>query len=148
MSFMYFEGTKDYLAATPALITTFEASGSITAGRLVSFNTNADQRVSLPGASTASGSANVAGLAVATVSNGDPCPVLVWGYAKNIAATGTFTVGNPIVSSGSGYVATSGSPGHATGSGQVGLTGTARWCGRYISGSTTSAIAFINCMGP
>ena len=143
MSFLYFEGTKDFLAATPALITTFEASGSITAGRLVSFNTNADQRVSLPGASTASGSANVAGLAVATVSNGDPCPVLVWGYAKNVATTATFTCGDALVCSGSGYIGTSGSVKPVTGS-----SSNAYWCGRYISGSATSAIAFINCMGP
>ena len=32
MAFNYYEGTKDYLVVTPAIIVTLQASGSVTAG--------------------------------------------------------------------------------------------------------------------
>ena len=142
MSFLYFEGTKDFIAATPALITTFVASGSTVAGRLLSWTTG-DMTVGHPASTAGSGSTKVAGLCLATVSSGDPCPVLVWGYAKNVAATAIFTCGDALVCTGSGYIGTSGSVKPVTGS-----SSNAYWCGRYVSGSSTSAIVFINCLGP
>ncbi len=143
MSFLYFEGTKDYVLATPCLITSFKASGSITAGRLVTFDTGnaGGADVFLPPAGTISGSLALAGLATQTVADGDPCPVLVWGYAKNIPVIGslTLTTGDYLVVSGAGYASRSGSAG-ATGKNQA-------IAGKVISGSSTWVkAAFINCM--
>ena len=137
MSFMYFEGTKDFLAATPALITTFEASGSITAGKGVLFLSATDQRVYQGIAGTHSSASFPAGVALATVSNADPCPVLVWGYAKNLSVSAAVTyITAPLVISGAGYFASSGSGGTFT-----------RYCvGKAVSGSATSCIAFINAL--
>ncbi len=139
MSFMYFEGTKDYVAATPALLNTFEASGSITAGRFLNFVSATDQRVFVP-LSTYQGAGGAtavpAGLALATVATGDACPVLVWGYAKNIAVSAAQTniTGFAIVS-GAGYLWNSGS-----------TTKNLYNVAKIISGSATSCVAFINCM--
>lgn len=141
MSLMYFEGATDYVAATPALITTFEASGSIVAGRMVAFNSATDQRVGHPAAATLAGAGACipAGLAIATCANGDPVPVLVWGYAKNIATGAGLPIvnTNPIVLSGAGYVMTSGAAPYYR---------TIYHVGKAISGSSTGLIAFINCM--
>jgi hypothetical protein len=147
MAFMYFEGTRDYVAATPALITTFQASGSIAAGRLVGFVSTIDQRVftALSTSALQGAGAVPAGLALQTVSDGDPCPVLVWGYAKNIAtgsSTGNvgITMTYPIVMSGAGYATTSGSLGTGT------IVKSLFQVGKAISGSAGSITAFINCM--
>jgi hypothetical protein len=134
MSFLYFEGTKDFIAATPVLMTTFEASGSITAGRLVAFNSATDQRV-YQGVFRASTVA-CAGLAVQTVANGDPCPVIVWGYVKNMSVDGALTYNAPFTIS-SSYAFSSGSAPYAN---------AACYCGKAISGSATLAIGFIDCM--
>ena len=139
MSWLYTEGTKDYILATPALITTFKASGSIVAGRIVSFDNLVSSDVYQPAAATASGALVPAGLACKTVSDGEDVPVLVWGYAKNIAARVAGNPGDPIVISGAGYVVPSGSI----------AAGTAlpkNVIGKWISGSSTSCIAFIDCM--
>lgn len=143
MSFLYFEGTKDYVLATPCLITTFKASGSVTAGRLVTWDTGhagaAD--VFLPPAGTISGSLPVAGLATATVADGEACPVIVWGYVKNIPVIGslTLTTTDCLVVSGAGYASRSGS--YTT------MPKTQYIAGKVISGSATWVkAAFINCM--
>lgn len=142
MSFMYFEGTRDYIAATPAIITTFKASGSITAGRFVAHNSNFasnDPDVYLPASSVVLGAVQPAGLALNTCSDGDPCAVLVFGYAKNIAtATATaFNCGDMLTISGSGYA-------FKTGSAAVYATKFLNVIGKVITGSTTSVVAFIN----
>ena len=138
MSLMYFEGTSDYVAATPVIITTFEASGSIAAGKLVPFMSATDQRVYQPPA-TYQGNSSPAGLAIATVANGDPCPVVVWGMCKNIVTGGAFTLLTSYFS--------------ISGSGLAMISGAASWnknigtVGRGITGSSNSTItAFINCM--
>ena len=142
MSLLYFEGTKDYVLATPALITSFKASGSITAGRLVAFDTGnaGGADVYLPPAGTISGSLACAGLALATVADAEPCPVFVWGYAKNIPVIGslTLTTGDCLVISGAGYASRSGS---------VATPKLQTVVGKVISGSSTWVkAAFINCL--
>ena len=140
MAFMYYEGTKDYVAATPVLITTFKASGSITAGRIVVFDTGDNSsNVYQPPATTASGALAPVGLAIKTVSDGDDVPVIVWGFAKNIATKLAGNPGDPIVISGSGYVAPSGSTAVTTGV-------LRSFIGKWVSGSSTSCMAFIDCM--
>jgi len=133
---MYFEGTADYQAATPALITTFEASGSITAGRMVCFVSATDQRVFQGAAGAHSAFKFPAGLAISTVANGDPCPVFVWGIAKNIAVASAQTnfTGYGVIS-GAGYLYNSGS----TLKDQYAVA-------KIISGSATTCVAFINAM--
>ena len=140
MAFMYYEGTKDFLAATPALIVTFRASGSISAGRGVCFETNDNSTdVYQPGASTESGSLAVAGVALKTVSDNDEIPVLIWGYAKALPKhANDATAMNPgtcLVITGAGYWCASGSD-----------FGVAEVAGKVVSGSTTHIVAFINCI--
>ena len=142
MSLMYFEGTSDYVLATPAIITTFEASGSITPGRFVCFNSATDQRVHVPNSSYiySHGVATPpAGLAIQTVASGDPCPVVVFGYCKNIATLGATAVTYItclLTVSGAGYV-------YPTSSAVYKHLGTV---GRAISGSASKCIAFVNTM--
>ena len=136
MSFLYFEGTKDYVAATPALIVTYSASGSITAGRCLNLNTTGD--VYVPTAHR-SGASKPAGVALATVANGEPCPVMVWGYAKNLQNAGlALNVGDVLAVSGSGLWTTSGSLN----------TPSSYSAGKVVSGSAASGliVAFIDCM--
>ncbi len=137
MSLIFYEGTADYEAATPVLVTTFEASGSIAAGKMVLFMGAADQRVYQGIAGTHSAASIPAGLALATVANADPCPVLVWGYAKNISVSALQTnlTGYGVVS-GAGYLHNSGS-----------IVKNVYSIAKIISGSATTCTAFINCMG-
>ena len=140
MAFMYYEGTKDYVAATPALVVTFRASGSITAGRIVTFDSgDNDTDVIQPAATTASGALTPAGLACKTVSDGEDIPVLVWGFGKNIATRVAGNPGDPIVISGAGYVVPSGSTAAASGV-------LRNFIGKWVSGSATSCMAFIDCL--
>lgn len=139
---MYYEGTKDYVAATPALITTFRASGSISAGRCVVFvgddSSDVYQPTGLP-----SGSVLPVGVAIQTVSTTDPVAVLVWGHAKNLPLLGgAVTPGSFIVNTGSGYWGTSGSTMTNP------LYRLATVAGKCVSGSAASGkiTAFINCM--
>jgi hypothetical protein len=107
MAFQYYEGTMDYLAATPALIITEQASGSITAGTFVYFDAGTSAAVYT--AAVASGASAPAGFALQTASTGKEVAMLVWGYAKNIPYYGaTISAGTLIVGSGSGCTAASG----------------------------------------
>ena len=137
-AFLYYEGTADYLAATPALIVTFAASGSITAGRgVVNGGASNPGYVYQPPSGTISGSLVPAGVALSTVSDGDPLPVLVWGYAKSLTTLATASnnyFGQALVITGSGYWGASGS------------TKVATVAGKIISGSAGYIYAFINCM--
>jgi hypothetical protein len=133
-SFLTYEGTSDYLAATPALIITLTASGSIAAGRGVVFDTGTNAAVYQPSA-IVSGSLRPAGIALATRATGDAVPVMVWGYAKSLPASGqTFTPGDILTITGSGLWGSSGSA--ALGSG----------CGKIISGSSGYIYALVDFM--
>ncbi len=137
-AFLSYEGTTDYLAATPALVVSFAASGSITAGRAVCFNTAGPGYV-YQVSGQPSGANIPAGVALATVADGDPVPVVVWGYVKSLPALPTtisFANGQPLVITGSGYWTASGS------TRPVGGT----VAGKIISGSAGFIYAFINCM--
>jgi len=137
MAFWYYEGTKDFVVTTPALILTFKASGSITAGRGVTFdagNTSDVYQATCP-----INNKVPVGVALATVSDDDPVPVLVWGVAKNLTSIGQAkTPGMLIGLSGSGYFAQAT---EASGSSYI--------AGKVISGSGTATgkfMAFIDCM--
>lgn len=140
MSFLYYEGTKDYLAATPALIVTFRASGSITAGRGVVFETNDNSTDVYQPAGCISGSLDVAGVALGTVSDNDPVPVLIWGYAKalpKLPTTTAYVPNQPLVLTGAGQWCASGS---------YDDVGSNAIAGKIVSGSGTYIVAFINCI--
>jgi hypothetical protein len=133
MAFQFYEGTSDYLAATPALIITFRASGSVTGGRFCAFDAGNTGDVYTP--AVASGSVAPAGFAIMTKATGTEVPVLVWGYAKNIPWLGiTGVAGSPVFISGSS----------ATTSAGLGIY----VCGKVITGSATggTVVALIDCM--
>jgi len=144
MSFVYFEGKMDYLAATPALILTFRASGSMKPGRPCVFDAGNTGDVYQPTAS-ASGSLIPVGVVLKTVADQEATPVLVWGVAKNLSVLSNVTLvpGHPLVVSGSAsdcVWSTSGS-GAATVPVRVG--------GKVLSGSASGAsnlYALIDCM--
>ena len=133
-AFLTYEGTTDFLAATPALIVSFAASGSIIAGRGVVVSTSNYGSVYMP-SGVPSGSVVPAGVATATVSDGEPVGVIVFGYAKSLPTlptNRTIGFGQPLVITGSGYWTTSGS--------------TLNSCvaGKTVSGSAGYTFAFIN----
>lgn len=135
-AFLTYEGTTDYLAATPALILSFAASGSITAGRAVAFDSGNPGYVYMP-SGVPSGSIVPAGVAMSTVADADPIAVIVWGYAKALPTLPTnrsLVNGQALVITGSGYWGTSGS------------TLVAQVAGKVISGSAGYTYALINCM--
>ena len=139
-TWLYGEGTTDYVAATPALIVTFRASGSIAAGRTVTQDNLANGDVYQPIAATVSGGNVPTGLALKTVSDGEDIPVLVWGYAKNVAIKDGGSVGRPgysLIMTGAGYLAPTGSMSHSYVS--------KGFAGKYLSGSTSTCWAFIDC---
>ena len=135
MAFQYYEGTMDYLAATPALIATFAASGSITAGNIVCFD--AGNSAAVYAAAGISGSNAPVGLALQTQSTGKEIAVLVWGYAKNIPYVGATTYAGDLLTT-SGSSATK-----ATGT----ITG-AYIIGKVVTGSAAggTVVAFIDYM--
>lgn len=137
MAYWYYEGTKDFVVTTPALIVTFKASGSITAGLGVAFDAGNTSDVYVPSAIAVDGTA-VVGVALKTVSDDDPVAVLVWGFAKNLTSIGqTKTPGMHIGLSGSGHFA------------QAASTGSNYIAGKVVSGSGTATgkfMAFIDCM--
>jgi len=145
MAFWYYEGTKDFVAATPCLILTFKASGSITAGRPVLYDAGDTSEVYMTG----SGFLEVAvpaGVALKTVSDNDDVPVLVWGVAKNLLSnTEAKTPGMVITNSGSAFADCT-SYMYDTGS----SSGSRYAMGSVISGSGGSAtgkfMATIDCM--
>ncbi len=144
MSFWYYEGTKDFVVTTPALIMTFEASGSITAGRGVTFDTGDQSKVEQ--ATCAKCEKIPVGVALKSASDGDPVPVLVWGVAKNLTSIGEAKTPGMLISlSGSGYFADCTSLVTDTGT-----SGSAYVAGKVISGSggvaTGKFMAFIDCM--
>jgi hypothetical protein len=135
-AFLTYEGTTDYLAVTPAMVITLAASGSIIAGRAVVVESTNPGYCYMP-TGAPSGSLTPAGVATATVSDGDPIGVIVWGYVKSLPslpATGTVRFGQPLVITGSGYWGTSGS------------TKVAQVAGKTVSGSAGYTYAFIDCM--
>ncbi len=141
MAFMYYEGTMDYLAATPALIITHKASGSITAGRFVAFEPGTTGCVYQP-TGVASGSILPGGVALQTVSTGDPVAVGIWGLFKNLPTLNQHVgPGQWLVVTGSGYWGTSGSSVTADP-----LVRSPMWAGRCITGSSAngSVVAFIS----
>ena len=94
MAYLTLEGTKDFLVATPALIVTFVASGSIAAGNGLKWDAGNTGNV---WADTAGAVGKCAGIALATVSDDDYVPVLVWGYAKNLVSYETLVPGDNII---------------------------------------------------
>jgi len=136
-AFQYYEGTKDYIAATPALIITFRASGSVTGGQFVAFDAGNTGDVYNAGLGLASGASAPAGFALMTKATGTEVPVLVWGYAKNVPWLGiTGVAGSPVVISGSSATTTAGAGIYV--------------CGKVITGSATggTVVALIDCMTP
>lgn len=133
MAFQYYEGTADYIAATPALIVTFRTSGSVAAGNFVAFDAGNTGDVYQP--AVASGSVAPAGLALQTRATGQDIAILVHGYAKNIPYLGaTCYAGNNLFISGSS----------ATTSAGAGIY----TIGRVVTGSATggTVVAFIDCL--
>jgi len=133
MAFWYYEGTKDYLVqGLPAVVLTFKASGSITAGRFVALDAGGTSDVYQPTAAINT-IANPAGVALHTASDDDPVAVLVWGVAKNLSfanSSETVTPGCMVTISGSGQL----------------TSGSAYIVGRIMSGSATRLMCFIDCM--
>lgn len=135
-AFLTYEGTSDFIAATPYLATTFAVSGSITAGRAVAVEALNPGYCYMP-TGVPSGSVKPAGVALATTADGAGCPVLVWGYAKSLPTLPTdrsLGFGNALVITGSGYWGASGS------------TLVAQVAGKVVSGSAGYTFAFIDCM--
>ena len=141
MSTLYYEGTKDWVQATPAMIISLRASGSITAGYPLKWNAGNDSDV---WADTTGVVGKCAGLALATVATGAVCPVLVWGYAKNLLANETLVPGDFIMASGSGGAFAKLTA--VTVSGSTGIS--SYFAGRVVSGSGAAGFftGFINCM--
>ena len=137
MSFLKFEGTKDFIVCTPALIVTFRASGSIQAGTFVTFDAGGTGDVYT--STGTSGSYRPIGLALSTKTSGTEVPVLVWGYAKNIPITGSAVKpGDILVGAQSGFGSTSGS----NASGSIYAVGT------IVTSAANggSCLAFIDCI--
>lgn len=143
MAFWYHEGTMDFVVCTPALIWTFKASGSIIAGRGVALDAGNTSDVFM--GPFAEKSIIPQGIALKTVSDDDPVPVLIWGIVKNITSIeGAKTPGMLIGLSGSGYF------NDVTDLAAGGVSGSSYVAGKVISGSGGSAtgkfMATINCM--
>jgi hypothetical protein len=132
MAYYTYEGTKDFIVVQPALVLSFVASGSITAGRIVAFDAGGTSEVYVPSA-VAGGALPCVGVALNTASDNSPVSVLVWGFAKNLVmanADETFRVGELVTISGSGYF----------------TSGSAYCIGRTVSGSASSFMALIDCL--
>jgi len=132
MAYLTHEGTKDFLLGSPAIVLTFKASGSITGGKVVTFDAGNTADVYVASGNSV-GQISVLGVALKTVSDDDPVPVLIWGVAKNLAmenSSETVYPGSNISVSGSG-----------------GFTSGSEYCiGRVISGSATRFVALIDGM--
>jgi hypothetical protein len=146
MAYLTLEGTKDFIVSTPALIVTFVASGSIAAGNGLKWDAGNSGNV---WADTAGALGKCAGVALATVSDDDYVPVLVWGYAKNLVAFETMVPGDTImlssVAQGPGFIKET----VVNVSGSVGRT--IYKCGVCVSNVTSGSggakfLALINCM--
>jgi hypothetical protein len=94
-----FEGTKDFLITTPALLVTFLAEESTTPGYAVELR--ATGRVGTGSANTR----NFVGVAYETVASGSKVGVIVWGFVKNVNASVTVNPGDLLQVSGSGKFA-------------------------------------------
>jgi len=133
MAFWYYEGTKDYLVqGVPAVVLTFKASGSITAGRFVALDAGGTSDVYQPTAEINTCDKAV-GVAMHTASDDDPVAVLCWGVAKNLSfanSSETVTPGCMVTVSGSGQL----------------TSGSAYIVGRILSGSATRLMCFVDCM--
>jgi hypothetical protein len=130
MSFYYFEGTADYVLATPVIMIGYIASGAITAGMMVC--TTPDSRVYMPPSGTTTGSVIPAGLCVNTCASGDPAAVIVHGPVKNLTSTVSAVPPDTIiVITGSGYVC-----GYYPGTPALTLSKLLVSAGKVISGST------------
>jgi len=140
MSYYVFEGKNDYIAVYPALIASFKASGSIAAGRAVSFDAGNTSEVYQ--AVVAKDSGSCVGIALNTAADNKPTSVLVWGFAKNLTAESNYTPqpGDIICVSGSGLFTSI-----ATGSY---LKNPYCAVGKVVSGSVAGGafMAFISCM--
>jgi hypothetical protein len=95
MTYLTLEGTKDFLVQTPALIITLVASGSIAAGNGLKWDAGGTSGEVW--ADTAGAAGKCAGIALATVSDADYLPVLVWGYAKNLQSYETMVPGDTFI---------------------------------------------------
>lgn len=107
-SYISFEGTQDYLIHMPALIMTFKASGSITAGQAVGIGTDGEVFALGTTDATAAAAARMQefiGIATKTTSDDGLVPVITWGPVKNIVAQTAITAGQFIIPSGSGRFA-------------------------------------------
>ena len=84
------EGATDYILARPALVLSYQASGSIVAGKGVVFDLGGSSTVYQPSA-IATGSVLCEGLALSAAATGKIVDVLVWGVAKNLPAVAGWT---------------------------------------------------------
>lgn len=101
MSYLSLEGTSDYLAGYPAIMTAFVATGSISAGNMV--NMMADTGF-VKKSDDAKGSGSTVGVAYLSAADGDKVGIISWGYVKNLVATGSVYYGKQIMSSDLGKV--------------------------------------------
>ena len=101
MSYLSLEGTADYLAAYPAIMTAFVATGSISAGNMVRMMADTGF---VKKSDDALGTGSVVGVAYISASDGDKVGVISWGYIKNIVATGSVGYGVQIMCSDLGKV--------------------------------------------
>lgn len=138
MAFYPYEGTKDFIVHTPALILSLRASGSITAGNGVAFDAGNTSDVYVPSA-IAVNSVACAGIALKTVSDTDPVPVCVWGFLKNLVSIQAAKTPGVLISlSGSGTFGTG-----------IEASGSRFMAGKVVSGSTSASgtfMALIDCM--
>ncbi len=143
MAMYTYEGTKDFLVTYPALICSFVASGSITAGNAVAYDAGNTTEVYVPSAVAAATGTECAGIALNTVADAGRCSVVVWGFVKNLDAVAAYTPnpGDRIKISGSAGAFTSQSTGSF-------LTNPYVVAGKVVSGSVAGGkfMAFIDCM--
>jgi len=85
------EGATDYILARPALVLSYQASGSVVAGKAVVFDAGGSSTVYQPTAVTVASGTQCAGLALSAAATGKIVDVLVWGFAKNLPAVAGWT---------------------------------------------------------
>jgi len=85
------EGATDYILARPALTLSYQASGSVVAGKAVVFDAGGSSTVYQPTAVATGSGVQCAGLALSAAATGKIVDVLVWGVAKNLPAVAGWT---------------------------------------------------------
>ena len=85
------EGATDYILDRPALVLSYQASGSVVAGKAVVFDAGGSSTVYQPTAVAVAAGTQCAGLALSAAATGKIVDVLVWGLAKNLPAVAGWT---------------------------------------------------------